>query len=186
MVNSWILNSYMQNLDLCVVLLHHLAAISKNSWAKRLGLASVLTGVLYSHVKYWQRAPSLVLTLSKAEDWCEISQCSQNQTTTPISRCRVFQTEPWRNAGLGPWELEGCIQFIFKNKRSSFKCVWNFSNFYLSQISEFSEKWHRFLFYILFFWTCQHYLHDRSQQVCEKVMGKLCLVKVLVSAEHLW
>lgn len=90
MVNSLILNSYMQNTDLYVVPLHHLAAISKSSWAKRLGLASVLTGVLYSHVKYWQRAPFLVLTLFKAEVWCEISQCSQNQTTRPISRYGVF------------------------------------------------------------------------------------------------
>lgn len=90
MFNSSILNSYIQNLDLCVVPLHHLEAISKNSWAKWLGLASVLTRLLYSHIKNWQRAPFLVLTLFKEDVWCEISQHSQNQTTTLISRYRVF------------------------------------------------------------------------------------------------
>lgn len=59
----------------------------------------------------------------------------------------TFWTESSRNAAFGPWELDGYIQSIFKN--SSFNCVWIFSKFYLTWISEFSEKYN--FFFTLYF-----------------------------------
>lgn len=103
MVNSSILNSYMQNLDLYVVPLHHLAAISKNSWAKRLGLASVLTGVLYSHVKYCQRAPFLVLTLFKAE--VKYHNAVRTKPPHQFQDMEYFQTELWGNSSVQKRDL---------------------------------------------------------------------------------
>lgn len=84
---------------------NNLASISKNSWAMQLRLASVLTGVLYPHVKYWHRAPFFWPYLRQKSDvehhstvrskpTCWFQGTEFLQTEFPVLRNRWVHIQP--------------------------------------------------------------------------------------------
>lgn len=136
---------------------NNLASISKNSWAMQLRLASVLTGVLYPHVKYWHRAPFFWPYLRQKSD------VERHSTVRSKPTC-WFQCTEFLQTVSCAWEIDGYIY----NPFWELKILASFMHVCPTQISEISEK--NVLFFLFFF----HFFVDISASSAQQKSIGMC------------